>query len=442
MSAMNAYRSRLSAKYWNRLPLATPARRAMTLRLPRENPCAPNSDSAASIIAARRAGSTRAHVTVGIRPPRVDDHWSSYCEAAHSQGGLAERGGAVALASVTAKSRSPDLGAHLVGAVERKDVFLPDLVVAREVVHRATDHPQREAGLLVRRRRLVAQLHGVGVEVADQHGEDPVDQRRVHARQPGLLEDELRVGHRREQLAHGEGEVDVLLLRRIRCGAGQHLGEHVDLVAQQRDVRQMREALERRPPVMEAHLAQAAGGALREQERVVGRVIAAADHGQLGVGREQEVGHELGKQPDVDVDGTLQPGQQSDLAGHGLEDGVFLDSLGGDDVPQRGDDALAFAGDLRLGERAVQQVAPVLRRRAAHVVAGTGGDQLHGGQPHIGVGEKSVTTVPYRMRLDAWVTASYMACVHIPTAPQPRLYLQTLTVLSAAWKAAGPRCRM
>ena len=71
MSAMNAYRSRLSAKYWNRLPLATPARRAMTFRLPRENPCAPNSASAASMIAARRAGSTRAHVTVGMQPPSV-----------------------------------------------------------------------------------------------------------------------------------------------------------------------------------------------------------------------------------------------------------------------------------------------------------------------------------------------------------------------------------
>ncbi|COY98443.1 Uncharacterised protein [Mycobacterium tuberculosis] len=27
-------------------------------------------------------------------------------------------------------------------------------------------------------------------------------------------------------------------------------------------------------------------------------------------------------------------------------------------------------------------------------------------------------------------------------APQPRLYLQTLTVLRAAWKASAPRCRM
>src|SRR6185369_8054593 len=89
---MNAEGSRLSAKYWNRLPLATPARRAMTFRLPRENPCAPNSDSAASMIAARRAGSTRAQVTVGNAPPQINDHWSFYCEAPHffkgARGGL------------------------------------------------------------------------------------------------------------------------------------------------------------------------------------------------------------------------------------------------------------------------------------------------------------------------------------------------------------------
>src|SRR5271157_3602116 len=147
---MNAYRSRLSAKYWNRLPLATPARRAMTFRLPPENPCAPNSDSAAAMTAARRAGSTRAHVTVGMRPPRIDDHWSSYGELRHSQG--AQR----------------SLRAHLVGAVDRQDVFLPDLGVARGVMHRAADHPHREAGLFVRRCGLFAQLHGVAVEVPDQ----------------------------------------------------------------------------------------------------------------------------------------------------------------------------------------------------------------------------------------------------------------------------------
>src|SRR6476646_10928421 len=38
----------------------------MTFRLPRENPCAPNSASAASTTAARRIGSRRAQVTVGI----------------------------------------------------------------------------------------------------------------------------------------------------------------------------------------------------------------------------------------------------------------------------------------------------------------------------------------------------------------------------------------
>src|ERR1700759_2514655 len=89
MSGMNAYRSRLSAKYWNRLPLAAPARRAMTFREPPENPCAPTSASAASMMAARRAGATRAHVTVGMPPPHLNDQWSFYCEGGHSQGARA-----------------------------------------------------------------------------------------------------------------------------------------------------------------------------------------------------------------------------------------------------------------------------------------------------------------------------------------------------------------
>ncbi len=185
----------MSAKYWNRLPLATPARRAMTFRLPPENPCAPNSASAASMIAARRAGSTRAHVTVGMQPPCVDDQWSFYCDRHHSQGGqlttlqlrtrhaaAGVRGcslGATQL-SVTTASR-----AHLVRAVERQHVFLPDLVVAAAVVDRAPDHPHRETRLLVRRRRLVVQFDGIGVEVAHQQGEDLVEQRLVRRRESG-----------------------------------------------------------------------------------------------------------------------------------------------------------------------------------------------------------------------------------------------------------------
>src|SRR5208283_2018908 len=121
---------------------------------------------------------------------------------------------------------------------------------------------------------------------------------------------------------------------------------------------------------------------------VVGRVVAAADQGQFAVRSEQEIGQELAEQPDVDVHGAFQPWQQADLASDGLEEGVLLHPFGGDDVPQRGDNPLAFAGDFRLGERAVEQIATVGRRRAAHVVAGTSGDQLHGGQPQVGVGEQ------------------------------------------------------
>ena len=86
--------------------------------------------------------------------------------------------------------------------------------------------------------------------------------------------------------------------------------------------------------------------------------------------------------------GALEPGQQADLAGRCLEEGVLLDALGRDHVPQLGDHLLTLARDLRLGQRAVQQVAAVVRRRAAHVVAGAGGHQPHGDQPRVGIGEQ------------------------------------------------------
>src|SRR5688500_12414474 len=88
-SARWARRSALSAKYWKRLPLLTPASRAMTLRLPRKKPLAPNSASAAARTASRRAAGSRSHVLVGTHAPpgRINpcialedslfyDHWS------------------------------------------------------------------------------------------------------------------------------------------------------------------------------------------------------------------------------------------------------------------------------------------------------------------------------------------------------------------------------
>ena len=67
-------------------------------------------------------------------------------------------------------------------------------------------------------------------------------------------------------MADGEREVNVLLLRRIWRGTGQHLGEDLDLLAEQGDIGKMSEAVERRAPVVEAHLAQAPGRSLVEQD--------------------------------------------------------------------------------------------------------------------------------------------------------------------------------
>ena len=51
-----------------------------------------------------------------------------------------------------------------------------------------------------------------------------------------------------------------------------------------------------------------------------------------------------------------------------------------------------------------------------------------------------MTGLPYRIRFDAWVMASYSACSQMPTEAKPRLNLPTFTVFSAAWKAALPVC--
>ena len=55
---------------------------------------------------------------------------------------------------------------------------------------------------------------------------------------------------------------------------------------------------------------------------------------------------------------------------------------------RRGDDALAFAGDFRLGERAVEQVATVVGGSAAHVVRRAAAHQPHRDQSQVGIGEQ------------------------------------------------------
>ena len=125
------------------------------------------------------------------------------------------------------------------------------------------------------------QRGGVPGEVGDEHFEQLVQHVVAGALDRGLLEDQLRVGQQREQLTDREQEVDVVLLRGGRCGRREQRLETVGLLEEDRDVRQMREVLKDAAPVCEADPAQAAAGALREQEVVVGEVAAAAHVRQL-----------------------------------------------------------------------------------------------------------------------------------------------------------------
>jgi hypothetical protein len=63
---MVANMSSLSSKYWKSEPLAMPASRAITFRLPAENPRWPNSSIAASVTRPRFSSLRFHHVSFGI----------------------------------------------------------------------------------------------------------------------------------------------------------------------------------------------------------------------------------------------------------------------------------------------------------------------------------------------------------------------------------------
>ena len=84
---------------------------------------------------------------------------------------------------------------------------------------------------------------------------------------------------------------------------------------------------------------------------------------------------------------AFEPGERTDQPGHLAEVGVLLETLGGQDVPEQRHHRLALGGDLGLGHRVEQQVAPVLWPRAAEVVDGAVAEQLHRDQPGVGVDE-------------------------------------------------------
>src|SRR6476660_6256604 len=89
--------SSLSSKYWNSEPLAIPASRAITLRLPAEKPRLPHSIIAASVTRSRFSGGRFHHVSAGIDEERTDDRVVTTDEISVVVGQLthSRRGGAL-----------------------------------------------------------------------------------------------------------------------------------------------------------------------------------------------------------------------------------------------------------------------------------------------------------------------------------------------------------
>ncbi len=230
------------------------------------------------------------------------------------------------------------------------------------------------------------QLDGEGGEVADEYGEQLVEDVLVEVREASLLQDQLAVHDQREQLADGEKKIEVAALLLVGGRGGDELAQGVGLLPETGDVRHAGVCVVGGAPVVEAHGAEAAGRPLLEEERVVGRVEAGGHGRELGR-VQQVVAHELEDQREVDVDGAFELGQPADLYGGLGEVGVLLEALGGDDVPHEVDDLLALRGHLHLRHRVEEQVTAVVRRGGAEVVDGAVAEQLHADEADVRVGQ-------------------------------------------------------
>jgi hypothetical protein len=111
---------------------------------------------------------------------------------------------------------------------------------------------------------------------------------------------------------------------------------------------------------VELDFAQPLGGALVEQEGIVGRVVAFRDF-RKRARVEEIIGHELDDQGHVDMHGAFQLGQGADVFYGHFKIHVLFKSPGRDHVPEQVDDFFSLGGDLHLDHGVIQQVAPVLR---------------------------------------------------------------------------------
>jgi len=171
---------------------------------------------------------------------------------------------------------------------------------------RFADRAHRPVLLSLCGARLAVQRNSIRTEVTDLEVEDLVDDVAVDVRQRRLFENQLAVDDQREQMAHIEQEVQILLLVGIGRRGDEELPERLRLLVEPGHVRNVAVLLVGRCPVGELHLSRAARRPLLPEEDVVGRVVAGRNLRVLR-GIEHVVRHELQHQPDVDVDGALQP---------------------------------------------------------------------------------------------------------------------------------------
>src|SRR6476620_9665628 len=267
---------------------------------------------------------------------------------------------------VTAPFLEPWSRVHQIGAGERLDL-LPHPLEPAGVDDRFAHVGQCPLLLGHCGGRLAMQLDRERREIPYKDLEDRIEYVGVKPCQFGLLEDQLRIDDQCEQLSEHQPEVQVLLLLGVRRRSRQQGREALRVLPEPCDVGQLGERLESQSPIGERNLAQAARGALAEQELVVDGVLPGRHHWLLGW-REQIVRHELQDQREIDVHRALELGQRADILARAAEVRVALESLGGDDVPQQLDDSLALGSDLHLADRVEQQVPTIPRAGRPEVI--------------------------------------------------------------------------
>jgi len=163
--------------------------------------------------------------------------------------------------------------------------------------------------------------------------EDLVEYISIKSVELGLFKDQLAIHYNGEHLAHRKGECGVHVLHLVRSGLLQHLLEYLDLLDEGRYIRQAFVGLEDRLVVVELNLAQSFGGALVEQEHIIfDREVGC--HRGIRSRTEEVILDELTNQLHIHMNRAFKLGRSAHIGSRHVENGVLLETLGGDHVPE------------------------------------------------------------------------------------------------------------